>query len=310
MSVLEKVLLASVGGIISPCISAIMLFWSRRRLKEGQRSESRAFLFYSALSGVLLGQYICHTAIVDDHFDTRIMNLCALAGFFILYVIESELRLWNAAPQYIAPIDGDIEIDSDSGLQRAKMEQDSIVVARGVNTEQMSRVVFGTLDVAKDENKRVVLLALMYVNMAVILCMDGFLLVYRPPSIGVTVCFIINTTSLSIAMYSAMIHAKYHVYEEFKQRTMRWVFLTVVWSSLVLLCTLPLMIDMSRESAAMFVESYATLCFYGLASGFILKLCFYYFNRGVERSNRRMIRWGELVFALAAAQSAATGVWL
>lgn len=311
-SVLEKVFLALVGGLISPILSVIILIWSRRRLKEDADSESRSFLFYSALSGILLGQYVCHTAVVPDRFYTRIMNMCALAGFFLLYFFESEYRMWNAVPEYIQPPDGQLAVDGDSGLQRSKMEQDSLVSARGVNTSEMPRTIFGTQDVAKDETKRIWLLVLLYINLAFVLCIDGLLLVYRSESsnhAAVVACFVLNGTALSVAIYSAMIHAKYHSYEEFKRNGLwRWILLTFVWSAMLLCSTIPVL--MNLNSATWIIENYVLLCLYGVASGFLLKLCFYYFNRGVEASRRRMIRLGVLVFALAAGQSAATGVWL
>lgn len=313
-TILEKVFLVLVGGLLSPLLSIGILIWSRRRLKEKESSESRAFLFYSALAGVLLGQYACHTAVIPDRFDTRIMNMCALGGFVILYFIECENRMWNQFTNYVQPPDNEFHVDPDSGLHRDKMESDTLALAENIGSEDMADVVFGNQDTSKDKKKRVLMLIIMYITFSIILCMDAFLLVYRSESsnhAAVVACFTVNSFSLSIAIYSAIIHAKYHTYENFKRSGIwRWSLLTTVWCALLITTTVPVLLDLSMETATSIVEHYGMLCTYGLASGVLLKLCFYYFNRGVARSDRKAIRLGVLVFALATAQSAVTGVWL
>lgn len=312
MNTAERVVLPLTGALIAPLLSVGVVRWARRRLEEKQSTESRAFLFYSALSGVLLGQYVCHTAILPERFDSRIMNLCALAGFALVHWLECEGRMWNAAPDYMPPPDGHLSVDTDSGLDRGRMEQNSLVVAAHVDSEQLSDTIFGAQDVAKDETKRVWMLVLLYVALAVVLAMDGLLLVYRQVApVAATACWVVNGASLSLAVYSAMLHAKYHTYEDFyPSGVWRWAVLTVVWCAMLTAAALPAVVQLSHDKAAGAVENYGMLCVYGLASGALLKLCFYYFNRGVERSHRRTIRLGVLAFAAAASQSAVTGIWM
>src|SRR5690606_4857321 len=142
---------------------------------------------------------------------------------------------------------------------------------------------------------------------------DGLLLVYRAPTsnhAAVIACFVINGISLSVAVLGGMIHAQRQLLEDFPRRGLwSWVAMTLVWCALLVGSALPAVLDVSVETATGILEHYATLCCYGFASGCVLKLCVYYFQRG-ERSNRRMIRLGVLVLALAAAQSAVTGLWL
>jgi hypothetical protein len=178
--------------------------------------------------------------------------MCALAGFFLLYLIESEYRMWNAAPEYIQPPDGHLEEDGDSGLRKSNMEQDSLISARGVNTFEMSRTIHAAQDIAKDETKRIWLLVLLYINLALVLCIDGLLLVYRSESsnhAAVVACFVLNGTALSIAIYSAMIHAKYHIYEDFKRNGLwRWILLTFIWSAMLLCSSIPVLMDLPMDS--------------------------------------------------------------
>lgn len=313
--VLEKTFLILTGAFFAPLISAVALWWTRRRLPDSRTTESRAFLFYSMLNGILLGQYVCHTAIVADGFEARLMNLCALAGFVFIYWLECEARMWGDFENYVQPLDTDLpEVNPDSGLRRDTMELEEIVSVSAVNTTNMSWVLFAGLDLSRDRGKRYAMLLLLYVILAAVLFVDGMLLIYRAPTsnhAAVVACFVINGISLSVAVIGGMVHAHRQLIEDFpKYGIWSWVAMTLVWSVLLVGSALPAVLDVSRDAAASILEHYATLCCYGFASGCVLKLCVYYFQRSGERSNRRIIRLGVLVLAFAAAQSAVTGLWL
>ena len=315
-SVAQRVVLPLIGGVLAPALSALTLRWSRRRLQERESSESRAFLFYNALSGVLLGQFVSHTALLVERLDARIMHACALVGFVLMYVAETEGRLWNASPGYVPPMEGQADVDEDSNLDKGRMELRGVVRANDVASDAFANVVFDSQALGKDESKRVWMLVALLGMLAVVLTMDGLLMVYRAPvtnHAATVACFALNALALSVSVYGAMLHAKYHVYEEFDARGLwRWMLLTAVWCLMLVVSAVPAVASMTLESATKVVEHYAFLCVYGVASGALLKLCFYYFLRAqlAATAQRRTIRLGLAAFAAAAAQSAVTGVWL
>jgi len=316
-STAEKVMLILVGGLISPILSVLILRFSRRRLAEKQSTRSRAFLFYSALAGVLLGQYVCHTIVIPDRFDARIMSLCSLAGFVVMYLLTAEARMWNSNYNIVAPPDDDIGVNEDAALDKRSMEEHRVLVSDDIGGESFSTTQFAAEDLSKDIRKRVWMMWTLFFVLGVVLAMDGLLLVYHStPAAGgggvaAVICFMLNGIALSVAIYGSMIHAKYHVMEEFYYAGfVRWVFLTALWCIMIVLSTLPVLMDITVATVTSVVEHIAFVIFYGLASGFVLGLCFYYLGRGRERSHRATIRLGMLVFALAAGQSGVTALWL
>lgn len=312
----QRAAVALAGSLFAPALSAATLWFSRRRVKEHESSESRAFVFYCGISGVLLGQVMCHTALQSDRLDARVMHACAIAGFVAAYAAETLGRVWSAFPGYVAPADGHAGVDTDSDLDKARMESKSVVRARDVGSEEFSILIFDVQDQGKDTSKRVWVLAALCVALVPVLVMDGVLLVYRAPvssTMALTACFVVNAAALSMAVYGAMMHAKYHVYEDFVRRGLwRWLLMTVAWCLALVCAALPVLMQVSAAAVAPLVEHWAALCVYGFASGVLLKLAVYFLTRGSLAAAARpaSLGIGLLVFLLAAAQSAATGVWL
>lgn len=319
----QVAILPLVGGLVSPLLSWFIYRLSRQRLKRKETLKSSAHVFYRILSGVLLSQFLCHTVLPStslDSFDTPLTSLDVkytfyfiLLGYFFIDTCEAISRIWNTNTRYVAPLDE--QVRDDIGLNKETMEEQSIVVAQDVGSSDFSNTVWALQDYSKDKRKRQWLLGLLLSVFCIITVMDGMLLVYRNPQgdlqmIGTIVSFFINGMSMSVAVYGAMLHAKFHVTEELKPRIWWWCSVTLLWSAALICCTVPVLMQLSLAMAQAIINNRIMLAFYGVAAGCVLKLQQYYHNRKVENIDRRETLVGIIVFFAALAQGVATSLWL
>jgi hypothetical protein len=314
--VTEKVVLTLLGGVFVPFTSWIVYVVARHRLRLKDTLKSRAYLFYQVLAGVLLGQFMCHTwvGLGASPVDARFMFLFALLGCNVFHSAETIGRLWNTNSNYNGPLDDNQEEEEEKDLDREKMEEQTVDVTRHVNSDGFSHHHWNRLDKTKRKRKRKWMMALVFVIFAIISLMDGLVLVFRNPQ-GITqmsltmFAFWLNGVSMTISVLGAMLHAKWHVREE--RRALLWSVLTLVWVVILVGSVVPVLVNMSVETAQSIISARPFLAFYGVASGCVLVLKQYYHNnRKMDNIGKRESFWGEVIFWLATAQAAVTGFWL
>lgn len=315
-SVGDKVVLILLGALVVPLMGWFIFVIARRRLRLKDTLKSRGYLFYQMLAGVLLGQFMCHTwvGLGASALDARFMFLFALLGCNLLLTAETVGRLWNTNPNYMGPSSDDSAHDEYS-LDRQRMEDQSMVIAANVGSPTFAENTWGNLDQAKQMRKRNWMLGVVVVIFTIISVMDGMLLIYRAPrdelSVALTIlAFYINGISMTISVFGAALHAKWHVLEERRVRLGWWLALTLGWAAVLTGTAVPAVVGVSVEDAQAVIAHRAFLPFYGLASGAVLVLFRYYYNRKMDNTGRREAFWGEVVFWLATAQAALTGFWL
>jgi hypothetical protein len=313
--VTEKVILVLLGGLLVPFSSWIVYVVARHRLRLKATLRSRAYLFYQTLSGVLLGQFMCHTwvGLGASALDARFMFLFALLGCNLFHTGETIGRLWNTNRNYNGPIDDNNGEDDD--LDRENMEEPTMDVATHVNSPEFATNHWRNLDKSKRKRKRIWMMALVIVVFAVISVMDGLLLVYRNPQdstqmVLTMLAFYLNGYSMTVSVFGAMLHAKLHVKEEKRKRLAIWCLLTLIWSIILMASVIPTLMGISVETAQSVISARGFLAFYGLASGCVLVLKQYYHNRKMNDIGKKESFWGEVVFWLATGQAAATGFFL
>ena len=328
----QAAILPLMGGIVCPLMSWLVYRVSRRRLKRKETLKSSAHVFYRSLSGVLLAQFLCHTFVPSapapsgsgggngtpfTALDIKYMFYFILLGYFIFEIFESIARIWNTNVHYIAPLDDHSPLGQDEiGLNKETMEEQTVVVASNVSSNDFSNTVWLLQDAAKDKTKRQWLLATLLITFCIISVMDGMLLIYRNPqdtlqTIGILVSYFVNGICMSFAIFGGMIHAKFHVVEEQRPRVAWWSFVTAVWSIALICSSIPLLSGaVTLQLAQEIVNNRVLLAFYGFAAGMVLKLQQYYHLQKVNNIDRRQTIVGLLVFFIALAQGVATSLWL
>lgn len=303
----QVALLPLLGGLICPLLSWLVYRVSLRRLKQKETTKSRAHVFYRILSGVLLAQFLCHTAI-SASIDLKYMFYFILAGYFLMDCAEAIGRIWNTNSNYIAPLDE--QVPEDIGLNRETMQEQSIAVATNVSSNDFSNMIWTLQDYSKGNRKSQWLLGLLLVVFCIIVMVDGLLLIVYPQSIAAFVSFFVNGVSMSVAVYGAMIHAKFHVEEERMPRIAWWCLVTGIWCVTLVCSTIFVLTHMNVETALGIVNNKILLSFYGAAGGCVLKLQQYYHNRKVEEIDRAQTWLGMGVFFVAIAQGVATSIFV
>jgi hypothetical protein len=306
-----------LGGVLAPIIGVLVYRYSRRKSRKHETSKGRAYLFYRVLTGVLFGQYICHVTIVaPTNFALvgfKYLFLFMAAGYVLMDVAETVGRCWNTNSHSIGPIDG--QVSDDIALNKEKMEENTVIVAQDISSNDFATVVWMAEDYAKDKRKRLWLLGLLFVIFGIIALLDGFLLIYRNPQstglcVGITVCYFVNGISMTIAIYGAMIHAKIHIIQERRPRLFWSGFLGGLWCVILVCSAVPVLASTPLSIVKDIVESNGFIAFYGLAMGCVIRLQQYFYNMKLEHTTVKEQALGESVFILAVAQSAVTGLWL
>lgn len=312
----NKAILILLGGLVVPLIGWFVYVIARRRLRLHDTLKSRAHLFYQVLAGVLLGQLMCHTwvGLGASALDARFMFLFALLGCNLFFSAETLGRMWNTNPNYMGPVTDD-PVREEYALDRERMEEQTIVISTNVGSPTFAETTWELLDRAKQMRKRNWMLGSVVGVFTIISMMDGLLLVYRAPQTELAVAmtilsFYINGISMTLSVFGAALHAKWHVLEENRRRLTWWFILTVGWALILVGSALPTVIDVTPEAAQMVISHKAFLPFYGIASGMVLAIFRYYHNRKSINIGKREAFAGEVVFWLATAQAALTGFWL
>ncbi len=309
-----KIVLPLLGGVVAPLIGFFVYRFARRRFRLKDTVKSKAFLFYRVLSAVLLGQFLCHTIIHSDvDLGIRFMFIFVLTGYVLMDIGESVGRVWNTNSGYTGPLDEHVQ--DEVAMNREKMEENTIVVADNIASHDFSALVWTLEDLAKDKRKREWMLGILFVIFAIISVMDGMMIVFRAPTtmqacIMTIVCYYVNGISMSVAVYGAMIHAKTMYIEEDRPRMLWNTGLIVLWSVILVCSAIPVLVGAQVSVIASIVQSKAFLAFYGTASGCVLKLQQYFYNRKCDMTDKRDTALGVIVFILAVGQSALTGFLL
>lgn len=289
-----------------PLLAALIYYLARRRrMKVDETLKSRAYLFYRFISALLLGQVLCHT----EWSAAPWMVLCVAGGYFLLDAAEGASRVWNDNAYFIGP--ADYEMDGELGLNRAVLEVQNTMVSDDVNSEEFAHDTYEVERDYKDNIKRQWVLMLLVFLLLVVSMMDGFLLIIRDVTVGTVAAFYVAAISMSLAVYGAMIHAKYHITEKKRKRLQWWIAISALWClGLFFTSCMPLLVGMQLTAAQAAVSHTAFIVFYGLAAGALLKIQQYFHYMKQQNVDRWDTFLGMGVFLLALGQSAATSMFL
>lgn len=317
----EQAALSIAGLVLCPFLSIPTYIVARWRSDEANKSlKSRAYLFYMVISGVLIGQFIGHTKWALDctsGFATwgsfLIVTVFVAAGWFLLDTCEAFARVWNTNPNLLAP--SDYNAPDDIALNKNSMEEETKIVTVDALSHDFSNAVFLGQDKFKDKTKRRWMLGVLFVLFAAVCFVNGLYLVYQYPRTGkekaqVIACYYANAVLMSTAVYGAMIHARIHVVEEKRPRTLAWFGLSILWSLIFFSSAFIVLIRLEWTVAYRIIHSEYLIAFYGVASGAILKMQQYFHNMKSDGIDCSDTIFGRIVLFVSLGASVVVSVWL
>lgn len=312
--------LVVLGVVLVPFISAIVLWYAHKRSNHRETTRSRAYLFYRALSGVLLGQFLCHTwvPVALGNLDVRLLFICTLVGYLCMDAAEALLRIWQDNRNYVALVDDTPASLEDATLNKTQMAESEVVVLSNLSSADFAAQSWTLQDKRSEEHKRQWMLAALIFTLSIMATTDGLLLIALAPTADqdvLLICWYIHAVAMSMAVFGGMVHAKFHLIATRRERWFWWWLVAGAWWSIVVLVLavgLPQWTSMAATMANAIIAHPAFLVIYGVAAGLVLKLQQYYYNRRLDpkTTTKRDIGLGLLVFWLSAGQAAVTGFWL
>lgn len=305
----EEAVIPLAGLVVCPLVSILVYAVARKRSEQIDTIRSKAHLFYRVISGVLLGQFIGHTAWPSTYW----MLLFVAAGYFVLDTLEVIGRMWYTNPNLVAG--GDYDLQEDVDLNEQTGEAGSVAVSNDLTGPEFQQAVFAKQDLYKNERKRQWMLFCIFVLFAVICFVNGLYFIYRLPQTQleraqIIICYFCNALSMSAAVYGAMIHARIHRIEGKRTRLTWWMALTFVWSVIFFAPTIMVLAHVPWQWVHTVVTNQVLLALYGVCAGAVLKMQTYFHVMKQDNMDRRELVAGILVFAAALGQSMATSIWL
>lgn len=302
----EKAALSVVGLVISPIVSIIVYYIAQRALQvhEGETSKSKAHLFYRMMSGLLLAQFVGHTYWYSAPF--WFIAMFVAAGYVAMDVGETIGRAWNKNPHNYGPPDHAAR--DDIGLNRKTNTIHHVHYVDDITSPDLPQDIQQIEDSVKDVTKRLWILGVLIWCLAVICWADGLNLAAAPVTLPILVSYYVHGIALSLVVYSAMIHAKFH--NEEHRRWAWWALVSLIWSVIYFGSALLVVIDMPPYIVLQIAYHPAFIAFYGFASGVLLKVQHYFHTMKSEALDRREMWLGILVLITAAAVGMATSIYL
>lgn len=313
--VYEQVLLTTLSGVVVIIVSICMYIFSRKfgRPAEGETFKQKLYLVQSLVSAFLIGQIVGHATIFTGMFPQTYGYLFLLGGLWALRLFESVGRGWNAVKgERLDDTASAVDVDDDFDINPKTMEQESYVSMTDVGSLETAQKEFKTQDRRRTNTKRQWMFIFLLVAMAVVVVMNGFVMVYRTPTIklAILVCFIVNVAAQTITVFGASINAGYHITENDRRRIVLWGIVTFLWLCIVVCSTIPVLINISTVYAEYCINTPYFSAIYFFALGLLLRLSYYFEKTLCLFRARKQIIIDALVFTFGLAISGATGYWL
>jgi hypothetical protein len=310
-TVAAQVAVPLVGGIVAPMLSWAVYRVARRRLKHKQTLQSKSHVFYRVISAVLLGEFVCHSMWTTLG-ATWISLLCVAAGYALFTVADGWGTVWNTNVHYVGA--AAVATATDEIVMVDRMEEPSIVAATNLTSPEFATQTWALQHKAKDKRKRQWMLATLIAVLIMVTVKNGLALAASSGGgggqlVALIACTYVNGISLSIAVYGAMLHAKFHVTEQMRLRIIWWCAVTALWC-VTLLCagSVPLLLLSGNGSAV--VSSYF-IYVYAVCVGVVIAVQQYYHAYSTtSATSKRETLMGLFVFLLTLAQSVVTSAWL
>jgi uncharacterized membrane protein YhaH (DUF805 family) len=182
-----------------------------------------------------------------------------------------------------------------------------------VSSDEFATKTFMDEDRTKINRKRYVVLILLFTILGVVFMVDGFFVILQYASnngdsslnAATMLSYYITCFSLSLCIFSGMIHAKIHTFESDRLRLAYWIGLTVLWMIISFTSIIPSIVGVSASNIITeFFTNFGLVCILGLSFGVLLHIQGYFHSLKADKVSNYgelFISWGVFTFSIAQA---------
>jgi len=294
----EQAVISLTGLVFCPivCVLVYIISITRLRVKENETVASKAHLFYRMTSGIIIGQVLNFTV-----WSVQLVPLFVCVGYYILEIYE--------AFQPNEPIDEDVALNKNT------MEDNTVSFFDDVTSAEyrQGQVTIKLLNIAK--RRRLFMLFVVMFAFTLICISNGFHLAsgqFAYNKAATIACYVVNTLSLTVVLCSCMIHARFHVREEYRKRVLWWTVISLLWSVVIVFCgsAIIVLVGIQASLATDIIQSNAFTGIFAASSGLLLRAHEYFHHNTKSKGlDKQDVALGLIVFAVALAQSTIVGIY-
>lgn len=253
----------------------------------------RLMPLYSLLVASLIGIFICvaipHSTLRAELGSNPAYTVYAVAafgillGFNVMVTIQMWSRIWYKNESYVLPSHVVAE-HLEPLLDPKTIEVNSHSEIQGKDLPHLFDAHTAAMDKTNDLFRRRVMSMVMFVVICYLTIMDGFFIVYwtdKSLAMGnawlmISMAWIVRF-AYSVIICGILIHGLFHA---MKGRVTRWVIgypmFCALYFIVLVLSSLPLLLNMSIEDATHVIQQIPFTLFYGIAAGIILWFLTYF----------------------------------
>ena len=313
-SAAEKGILPLAGIVLTPAMSTAMYMWSRRRLRGDEQQEQRAYIFYRALSGTLLGLFLCHIFFKSTTYSSlgpSVMAVLVILGVCLIDIYDNWTRVWNDNKYWVSS--NQALVDTEMTLDRTTMEEQDYIKVSGedMTSPVLGQIMFGGQDERKDNKRRWHIFICLFACMTFVVILQGLFLIYNDKTNKLLlICAYFITQGLqNVVIFGGMVHAKIHTQTK-PSRYRWWWSLTFIWTVIVTCAVIPVLVDADYDKVANAVTNNWLCTFYSIVAGMILGISFHFRGMKLKKTNKKNTAIAICVYIIFAFISWATGLYV
>ncbi len=316
--------------VFSSALCALFGYIIYRLLKHGidddenypQRMEWLYAMCTGALIGTVLADAIPHAGLhselgVSTGYTSYAVTCFGIAiGLLTMILLEKLSRVWHSNAHYQMP-------STIAENQQNLLDPKTLVGnTHMVFTDDLTSELFGArfvtnMDVAKDWEKRVLFSSILYVCMLYIAMMDGLFIVYWSSRsaaglwVMVALSWVTRLLQSSI-VYCALFHgmAGSRVLDRWWKYLFKYGTMAFVWFATLVCATIPVLSDMSVESATYFIERIPLSFFSGIVAGVLFWQATYFYWMHPDSCTRASERRSFIILASVTLLLCLTGLFI
>lgn len=307
---------------VIPC--AVVLFalyrYGRKSLRGQQTFTARMDYLYSFVAASIMGEFlfqafpnsslpmiahnITHIEPGQAPVGSSVPSIFMMVGLFVMLCIQKYSRVWNDSPNYSGSNLTIVEIVNI--IDPETFEILDVFQADGLDNEHIGEQRMTLEDEHAELRKRGQLVLITLAICSILCLLEGLFLVYQHGNKWVIVfMFWLDKLMETTVVGTSMLHAYYHAKSP---RTRNWFVMgSIFWGAVMLVSTLPALLDLSRVQCTVVVTHLATSIFYALAGGILLYVGIYYLHIDMRRTDLKETMVRSVLFATTAATSWVVG---
>jgi hypothetical protein len=264
-SATEKVVLCLTGGALIPFFSFLVYRYARRHMTERETLGTRLFYIYQAMYGAIIGICIGH---LFTFWGTRLLSVGMVIGFVINDLIDRIDRYyWNKNIHGVYESIGSSTFSHhDSSLDRTRVIKKDFESFDNLGSEETAERMSDSVDESKLNQRKLLYFFIQYFASLFVVMNNGLVLIVGlqngTPSALMTVCFYLNSLTLSLVFFGSMSHAEFFVDEKDRRRRIFYAAISLTWCLALFLSCVPVLADVPFSTAYLMLSHPAYIIVY------------------------------------------------